>query len=82
MLFQFVPPLSGTYQGDEYWYVAEQIAPASQTLGTVFQAGQPVATLRPVGHVHRDRLGLAEHEQRALAPQDANPAARAADPGR
>ena len=49
MLFEFVPPISGTYQGDEYWYVAEQITPVTQTVGTVFQAGQPVATFAGAG---------------------------------
>ncbi|MGO9958740.1 MAG: phage tail tip lysozyme [Solirubrobacteraceae bacterium] len=75
MLFQFVPPLSGTYQGDEYWYVAEQIAPATQTPGTVFQAGQPVATFAPSGTCIEIGWGSTSTSMRALAPQYANPAA-------
>ena len=74
MLFQFVPPLSGTYQGDEYWYVAEQIAPGSQTAGTVFQAGQPVATFAPSGTCIEIGWGSTSTTMRALAPQYANPA--------
>ena len=74
MLFQFVPPLSGTYQGDEYWYVAEQIAPGSQTAGTVFQAGQPVATFAPSGTCIEIGWDSTSTTMRALAPQYANPA--------
>ena len=33
MLFQFVPPQAGAYQGDQYWYVAEQISPTPRANG-------------------------------------------------
>ena len=81
MLFQFVPPLTGTYQGDEYWFVAEQIAPASQTPGTVFQAGQPVATFAPSGSCVEIGWGSPTSNSRTLAgvtdPGAANPPAGA-----
>ena len=75
MLFEFVPPLSGTYQGDQYWYVAEQITPVTQTVGTVFQAGQPVATFAPAGTCIEIGWGSPTTNMRALAPQYAQPAA-------
>ena len=75
MLFEFVPPISGTYQGDEYWYVAEQITPVTQTVGTVFQAGQPVATFAGAGTCIEIGWGSPTTSMRALAPQYAHPAA-------
>lgn len=36
------PTAQRPYAG-RYWYLAEQIAPVSQTPGTIFRAGQPVA---------------------------------------
>ena len=75
MLFEFVPPISGTYQGDEYWYVAEQITPVTQTVGTVFQAGQPVATFAGAGTCIEIGWGSPTTTMRALAPQYAHPAA-------
>jgi hypothetical protein len=55
--------------------VAEQIAPASQTPGTVFQAGQAVATFAPSGTCIEIGWGSPTTTMRALAPQYANPAA-------
>ena len=75
MLFEFVPPISGTYQRDEYWYVAEQITPVTQTVGTVFQAGQPVATFAGAGTCIEIGWGSPTTNMRALAPQYAHPAA-------
>jgi hypothetical protein len=75
MLFEFVPPISGTYQRDEYWYVAEQITPVTQTVGTVFQAGQPVATFAGAGTCIEIGWGSPATNMRALAPQYAHPAA-------
>jgi len=31
------------------WYVAEQIVPVTETVGTTFQQGQPVAHFAPAG---------------------------------
>ena len=75
MLLKFVPPLAGTYQGDEYWYVAEQIIPASQTVGTVFRAGQPVASFAPSGTCIEIGWGSPTTAMRALSPGDYNPPA-------
>jgi hypothetical protein len=82
MLFQFVPPLAGTYHGDQYWYVAEEISPSSETVGTVFQAGQPVATFAPSGSCIEIGWGSPSSNQRTLAGQEgdsgaANPPAGA-----
>jgi len=75
MLLKFVPPLAGTYQGDEYWYVAEQIVPASQTVGTVFPAGQPVASYASSGTCIETGWGSPTTNMRALSPGDYNPPA-------
>ena len=77
MLFEFVPPLSGTYQGDEYWYVAEQIAPVSQTAGTVFQAGQPVATFAASGTCIEIGWGSPTHHHASARAAVRAPRARA-----
>ena len=78
MLFEFAPSISGTYQGDEYWYVAEQITPVTQTVGTVFQAGQPVATFAGAGTCIEIGWGSPTSNARTLAdvtdPAAANPA--------
>ena len=75
MLFQFVPPLSGAYHGDEYWYVAEQISPGSETVGTVFQAGQPVASFGAAGTCIEIGWGSTSSVQRTLAGQEGDGAA-------
>jgi hypothetical protein len=75
MLFQFVPPLSGAYHGDEYWYVAEQISPSSETVGTVFQAGQPVASFGAAGTCIEIGWGSTSSVQRTLAGQEGDGAA-------
>ncbi len=75
MLFQFVPPLSGAYHGDEYWYVAEQISPSSETVGTVFQAGQPVASFAAAGTCIEIGWGSTSSVQRTLAGQEGDGAA-------
>lgn len=49
LLFQFNPPLTGTYKGDQYWFVAEEITPVTEKRGTVFGPGQPVAHFAPSG---------------------------------
>ena len=75
MLFQFVPPLASAYQGDQYWYVAEQISPASETAGTVFQAGQPVASFAAAGTCIEIGWGSPSSVQRTLAGQQGDGAA-------
>ncbi len=75
LLFQFNPPVAGTYQGDQYWYVAEQIVPASTTLGTTFAAGQPVATYAASGTCIEMGWGSPTTGSRTLVPADANPPA-------
>ncbi len=75
LLFQFNPPVAGTYQGDQYWYVAEQIVPASTTLGTTFAAGQPVATYAASGTCIEMGFGSPTTGSRTLVPTDANPPA-------
>ena len=75
MLFKFVPPLAGTYQGDEYWYVAEQITPVTEQVGAVFQAGQPVAHYAPSGTCIEIGWGSPTTNMRALSPGDYNPPA-------
>ena len=84
MLFQFSPPLSGTYQGDEYWYVAEQIVPVTMQPGTVFQAGQPVAHFAFSGTCIEIGWGSPTSDQRTLAgvtdPAAANPPAGSLTP--
>jgi hypothetical protein len=43
MLFHFAQEQAGTEDGDQYWYVAEQITPVTDTIGATFARGQPVA---------------------------------------
>ncbi len=49
LLFRFDQEQSGTPDGTQYWYVAEEISPVTETVGTDFQAGQTVATFAPAG---------------------------------
>jgi len=81
MLLKFVPPLAGTYQGDEYWYVAEQITPVSEQVGAVFQAGQPVAHFASSGTCIEIGWGSPTTNMRALEPQYAQVSAGALTPG-
>ncbi|MGI8411546.1 MAG: phage tail tip lysozyme [Solirubrobacteraceae bacterium] len=81
MLFKFVPPLASTYQGDEYWYVAEQITPVTEQVGTVFQAGQPVARFAPSGSCIEIGWGSPTTNMRALEPQYASVSAGELTPG-
>ncbi len=81
MLFKFVPPLAGTYQGDEYWYVAEQITPVSEQVGAVFQAGQPVAHYASSGTCIEIGWGSPTTNMRALEPQYAQVSAGQLTPG-
>lgn len=80
MLFRFNPPLAGTYRGDEYWYVAEQIIPATDQRGTVFQAGQQVAAYAATGSCVEIGWGSPTTNSRTLVPSDANPSRGALTP--
>lgn len=80
LLFQFNPPLAGTYQNDQYWYVAEQILPFSTTKGTQFATGQPVATYNQAGTCIEIGWGSTTTSSRTLVPTDANPARGALTP--
>lgn len=43
LLFKFDPPLSGTFDGDQYWFLAEQVTPVTTQIGATFGTGTPVA---------------------------------------
>lgn len=81
MLLKFVPPLAGTYQADQYWYVAEQITPVTEQVGAVFQAGQPVAHFASSGTCIEIGWGSPTTDMRALEPQYAHPSAGQLTPG-
>jgi len=49
MLFHFTREQAGTEDGDQYWYVAEQIIPVTDTIGTTFAQGRPVARFAACG---------------------------------
>ena len=85
MLFRFTERQAGTEDGDQYWYVAEQITPATRTIGTTFARGQPVARFARVRDRDRDRLGLADRVGADVGRADGRrggrePRARVADP--
>jgi hypothetical protein len=73
MLFQFTPPLQGAQSG--YWYVAEQITPATERIGTTFTAGQQVATFASHGTCIQIGWGSPTSMGRTLADQQGDPAA-------
>jgi hypothetical protein len=82
LLFQFLRPPAGALA--PYWYVAEQITPASTTTGTVFQAHQVVARFAPSGTGIEIGWGSPTSNARTLAavtdPGAANPPAGATTP--
>ncbi len=80
LLFVFSPSLAGTYRGDQYWFVAEQIVPASTQIGTQFGPGQPVATYAASGTCIEIGWGDPNTNSRTLVPGDANPAPGALTP--
>ena len=49
MLFHFTQQQAGTEDGDQYWYVAEQITPVTEKIGTTFAQGQAVAHFAACG---------------------------------
>jgi predicted nucleic acid-binding Zn-ribbon protein len=75
LLFQFDSAPPGALS--DYWYVAEQIDPATTAVGTRFQAGQRVASYAPSGTGIEIGWGSATSDTRTLAgatdPAAANP---------
>ncbi len=85
LLFKFDTPQSGTPDGDQYWYLAEQIIPVTTTIGTTFATGQAVAHYAPAGTGIEIGWGSPTSDQRTLAGQEgdaaaANPARGSHDP--
>lgn len=83
LLFRFVSPLPGTLDGDQYWFIAEEIVPVTTTIGTTFGQGQPVAHYAPQGTCVEVGWGSPTSNSRTLASQlgdsaAANPPAGAA----
>jgi hypothetical protein len=73
LLFQFTPPLQGAQS--DYWYVAEQITPVTETTGTTFAAHQEVATFAAHGTCIEIGWGSPTSVQRTLAGQQGDAAA-------
>ena len=77
LLFKFVDQPAGA--PSDYWYVAEEIVPASTNDGTIFRAGQVVARFAPSGTGIEIGWGSPTSDQRTLAgetdPGAANPPA-------
>jgi hypothetical protein len=69
MLFHFAREQAGTEDGDQYWYVAEQITPVTDTIGTMFARGQPVARFAACGTGIEIGWGSPISAQRTLAAQ-------------
>ena len=69
LLFRFNPPLAGPLDGDQYWYVAEQITPVTEQTGTIFQARQVVARYAPSGTCIEIGWGSPTSNARTLADQ-------------
>lgn len=85
MLFHFAQEQAGTEDGDQFWYVAEQITPVSETIGTRFARGQPVARFAACGTGIEIGWGSPTSAQLTLAAQmgdgaAANPAPRSLTP--
>lgn len=85
MLFHFTDEQAGTEDGDQFWYVAEQIAPVTATIGTTFAQGQPVAHFAACGTGIEIGWGSPTSGQGTLAGQmgdgaAANPAAGSLTP--
>ena len=85
LLFRFTQEQAGTEDGDQYWYLAEQITPVTETIGTTFAQGQPVAHFAVCGTGIEIGWGSPTSGQRTLAAQmgdgaAANPAAGSLTP--
>ena len=81
MLFHFTEPQAGTEDGDQYWYVAEQIIPVTETVGTTFGRGQPVAHFASCGTGIEIGWGSPSANARTLAGQMGDDAAANPAPG-
>jgi hypothetical protein len=79
LLFQFATQPPGA--PCDYWYLAEQITPVSETIGTQFAAGRPVATFAPAGTGIEIGWGSPTSNSRTLAGQDGDPGAANPPPG-
>ena len=75
MLFRFTREQAGTEDGDQYWYVAEQINPVTERIGTTFAKGQPVAHFAACGTGIEIGWGSPTSAQRTLAGQMGDAAA-------
>lgn len=75
LLFRFTRPQAGTEDGDQYWYVAEQITPVTQRIGTTFARGRPVAHFAGCGTGIEIGWGSPTSPQRTLAAQMGDAAA-------
>lgn len=75
LLFRFLNPPSGVLS--DYWYVAEQVAPVTTRIGSVFMTGETVATFAPSGTDIEIGWGSPTSNSRTLAgesdPGAANP---------
>jgi hypothetical protein len=85
LLFHFTQEQAGTEDGDQYWYVAEQITPVTETIGTTFARGQSVGRFAACGTGIEIGWGSPISGQRTLAAQmgdgaAANPAAGSLTP--
>ena len=81
MLFRFTREQAGTEDGDQYWYVAEQINPVTERIGTTFAKGQPVAHFAACGTGIEIGWGSPTSAQRTLAGQMGDAAAANPAPG-
>lgn len=75
LLFHFAQEQAGTEDGDQYWFLAEQIAPVTETIGTTFAQGQPVAHFAACGTGIEIGWGSPTSPQRTLAGQMGDAAA-------
>ncbi len=75
LLFQFLHQPSGAWS--DYWYVAEQVSPATTRIGATFRAGQPVGWFASSGTGIEIGWGSPTSNSRTLAgasdPGAANP---------
>jgi hypothetical protein len=81
LLFHFTREEAGTDDGDQFWYVAEQITPVTDTIGTTFAGGQPVAHFAACGTGIEIGWGSPTSAQRTLAAQMGDGAAANPAPG-
>ena len=81
MLFRFAQEQAGTEDGDQFWYVAEQITPTTERIGTTFGQGQRVARFAECGTGIEIGWGSPTSVQRTLAAQMGDTAAANPAPG-